>query len=208
MGISKNQALEDIFPLILTMTSVFDKSFDRYKEYFLNSGLSAISHNRSKASSISDILWDETEKILGNENVRNQKGSKFIIYRQYIIRIKKLDSKGRPSNIPTFQSDSFFAAELLEPSLFDSQQTERKPETVLTIGYKTNKARTEFEYPFVTSMLSRDEINWKATPFELQTQKKNVHNLPTEETEIPKRRVRPANPGKIIPDRRTAQDGK
>lgn len=160
----KDDVLKDLEPIMPDIKKAFDAAFTEYRNDILLTGQSLKSSKRTIASYISDLIWNELKNTLGDKHfegiyLRDENGSKILQYKDYIIRFKKLDKKGRASNLQTQNSDRFYTP-LFDMPLFSGNDINGKKGLNVVFGYKTNFERTEFEYPFLMHPKNVRQIEW------------------------------------------------
>ncbi|MDF3821775.1 hypothetical protein P3G55_17860 [Leptospira sp. 96542] len=161
---SKSQVLKELEPIIPAITQAFFEAFEEYKKVFLLSGIAVKSENRSVANNVFDQIWSSFEsrfqgRQFENIFIRKRRGVKFLQYHDYILRVKKIDDKGRAHNVETENSSSFFNS-LFDFSLFNNEKLEGKKGMNLTIGYIANDARTEFSFPYLIHPIDKKNVDW------------------------------------------------
>ncbi|TGM04720.1 hypothetical protein EHQ86_11010 [Leptospira yasudae] len=163
-GISQEEAIERLKPISDSLWEVFDLADQKYYEQFLLTGTAASSSKRSVASNLNDLLWAEMKvkfsgRELENIFLREENGAKFLQFEDLIIRIKKIDKKGRAGNVVSNHSDQFFC-ELFDLSLFNDENLSGVSGKNLTLGYIPNDARTEFDYFYLVHPKNRNGVHW------------------------------------------------
>ncbi|EMM77543.1 MULTISPECIES: hypothetical protein [Leptospira] len=163
-GISQEEAIERLRPIRESLWEVFDIADQKYYKEFLLTGTAASSSKRSVASNLNDLLWAEMKvkfsgKELENIFLREENGAKFLQFEDLIIRIKKIDKKGRAGNVFSYHSEQFFS-ELFDLSLFNEENLSGVSGKNLTLGYIPNDARTKFDYLYLVHPKNRNGVHW------------------------------------------------
>jgi hypothetical protein len=158
MSVSKDDAEDSLQPYLPQLRECIQYGFDAWIAFGLKAPeLKACLCARTRASFIYDHIISRVRVVFSSARrvrIVDRRGfPELVIRNRYVIRFKKLDSKGRSRNILTRQQKLWFEQQLSLPEMPPAAEK-------LVAGYVLDMLGTEIERVLVTCPKDASQIEW------------------------------------------------